>query len=132
MSKPCLTTGILLWPVAVCTLDDLLRDISALDIQIRNGPSDDWEIPLSVQALLCNLNFKPEALPRLKLLLCQLFGCLADAVAYIHSQNVKHKDIKPANLVIGNWWYLLYALFVCPNWNYEGLGMLVTVLRCSQ
>jgi serine/threonine protein kinase len=32
--------------------------------------------------------------------LCNFFPCLAEALDYLHMENVKHKDIKPANILI--------------------------------
>lgn len=32
--------------------------------------------------------------------LLHVFGCLASALAYLHHQNVSHKDIKPSNVLL--------------------------------
>ena len=33
-------------------------------------------------------------------ILCKAFGCLASALAFIHEQTIRHKDIKPQNILI--------------------------------
>lgn len=35
-----------------------------------------------------------------KICLRRFFGCLANALNYLHSQHVQHKDIKPANILV--------------------------------
>lgn len=32
--------------------------------------------------------------------LLHVFGCLASALAYLHHQNVSHKEIKPSNVLL--------------------------------
>ena len=31
------------------------------------------------------------------------FGCLASGLAFIHSKRIRHKDIKPANILVWNY-----------------------------
>jgi serine/threonine protein kinase len=32
--------------------------------------------------------------------LCKMFGCLSSAVAYLHLNKCRHKDLKPHNILI--------------------------------
>jgi serine/threonine protein kinase len=45
--------------------------------------------------LVSENDFPEEDIDHLKKRRC----CLASAVAYIHSQNIRHKDIKPSNAI---------------------------------
>jgi serine/threonine protein kinase len=35
-----------------------------------------------------------------RIFVASIMGCVANALSYIHSQNIKHKDIKPDNILI--------------------------------
>lgn len=48
-------------------------------------------------------DFQPEKLTHLR----SLFGCMASAVTYIHEQSCRHKDIKPANILLKSGMVLL-------------------------
>ncbi|KAF2763315.1 kinase-like protein [Pseudovirgaria hyperparasitica] len=99
------TLGVLLWPVATCDLDTLFLDIELLHHPDRLAA---WEgrretIHERLEALGLEM---PEATctdqrqrgHHKKLL--TLVGCIACAVEFLHSQNIRHKDIKPANVLI--------------------------------
>jgi serine/threonine protein kinase len=65
--------GIIIDPVADCTLKDYLEMLDG-----RTG---------SLQGNEC-INLET------------WFGCLASGLAFVHAQRIKHKDIKPANILL--------------------------------
>lgn len=71
------TFGIIMEPVADCTLKEYL------EVREHGIDREDWEQP---------------KFDRIKI----WFGCLASGLAYIHSQHIRHKDIKPANILLKN------------------------------
>ena len=48
------------------------------------------------------------------------FGCLATAVEYLHKQKIRHKDIKPKNILIYNKKVLLADFGTSHNWHDDG------------
>ncbi|KAF7512717.1 hypothetical protein GJ744_000284 [Endocarpon pusillum] len=46
----------------------------------------------------------------------RFFGCLATAVDYLHSQKVRHKDIKPENILVKDRSVLLTDFGTSHNW----------------
>ncbi|KAK3337779.1 kinase-like domain-containing protein, partial [Cercophora scortea] len=66
-------------------------DSSSLGLLIL--PIADWNL----REYLCTEDVAPEVRKRC---LRHFFGCLATALAYIHSKGVRHKDIKPENVLI--------------------------------
>lgn len=70
--------GIVMQPLADCDLSTFLRRIVAnrqSGISVQNEDLD---------------------------VLMDSFGCLASSLAYLHNQKIKHKDIKPANILVYN------------------------------
>jgi hypothetical protein len=47
----------------------------------------------------------------------RFFGCLATAVAYLHQNQIRHKDIKPANILVKNRDVLLTDFGTSHNWS---------------
>ncbi|RSL55413.1 hypothetical protein CEP53_007097 [Fusarium sp. AF-6] len=102
---------VLFWPVAVCSLKEFLADTPFI-LQHCKGKFD---IPVTgvpqfkerVSRLLQITNIELTDTERLDNVLREAgrriaasFGCLVEAVSYMHGQNVRHKDIKPANILI--------------------------------
>ncbi|KAI9717137.1 MAG: hypothetical protein M1812_004885 [Candelaria pacifica] len=51
------------------------------------------------------------------LLLRSFFGCLATALAYLHSSQIRHKDIKPANILVNGENVLLTDFGLSLDWQ---------------
>jgi serine/threonine protein kinase len=85
------TLGLLLLPVAVCDLGDFLEEL---------------DNPEQCSKLVCadlglDVNLRDTGLPTDPLLRLQrLFGCISSAVKYLHDVMVKHKDLKPRNVLL--------------------------------
>ncbi|WQF88135.1 Putative serine/threonine-protein kinase, active [Colletotrichum destructivum] len=99
---------LLIWPVAVCNLDELLTDLADL----RSGQGDRGDILKRLEDLdisdptliesgrrhgpteannnsRCPLDF-----------LQRIMGCVAQAVAHCHASKVRHLDLKPSNILL--------------------------------
>ncbi|OCL09242.1 kinase-like protein, partial [Glonium stellatum] len=57
-----------------------------------------------------------------KLCLRTFFGCLANAVLYLHENKFRHKDIKPANILIRGTEVYLTDFGTSRNWSDETRG----------
>jgi len=103
--------GLLLWPVATCDLATLLEDVDWLFKResVENGdlpelskrraePDADRETRLRALGVLTQ-DREIDSDPA-RHLLKQTIGCIASAVAYLHASNVKHKDLKPSNILL--------------------------------
>ncbi|QDS76068.1 hypothetical protein FKW77_005856 [Venturia effusa] len=99
--------GILLWPAPRCDLGALMEDldhylnpallVEELDLQdIERGARLDaimgHGMTSSVQ--------RSAILPLLQRKLLRCFGCLASALAYLHSESIRHKNLKPSNVLL--------------------------------
>ncbi|KAH0543128.1 hypothetical protein FGG08_002554 [Glutinoglossum americanum] len=85
--------GILLWPVAICDLNTLLlRFESPLEHQSK----DPWRrLGFSIMEAS-----QSEKLAHPALFLKRNFGCLANAITYLHGNGIRHKDLKPQNILV--------------------------------
>ena len=67
--------------------------------------------------LLCQpRSFIVERLPSLR----NYFGCLASAVAYLHRQRVRHRDLKPQNILIKNHEIYITDFGNALDWSKKG------------
>ncbi|KAH0558969.1 hypothetical protein GP486_004413 [Trichoglossum hirsutum] len=69
------TFGIIMEPVADCNLEEFFEMLNARSPAVGQGESVHME---------------------------KWFGCLASGLAFIHSQRIRHKDIRPANILVSN------------------------------
>jgi serine/threonine protein kinase len=74
------TFGIVMHPVADCSLKDYLYNFS-----------ESWLNASSAAERLLRANFAK---------IGRWFGCLASGLAFIHANHIRHKDIKPANILV--------------------------------
>ena len=105
--------GLLLWPVATCDLATLLEDADWL----RKRTTDrNWEASDALVSVYSegHDHDREPAFVSLRLVggdsqqtlnntityLEKTIGCIASAVSYLHGSGIKHKDLKPSNVVL--------------------------------
>ncbi|KAF2113256.1 kinase-like domain-containing protein [Lophiotrema nucula] len=112
------TVGILLWPVAGCDLGVFLDDLDTLQPQTTRSyyypghrkykrsfislHSDDLFLRFcDIHAITPDSDgiFEYNIDPAFDLL-SSSFGCIASALAFLHGQGIKHKDLKPSNILL--------------------------------
>ncbi|KAL7941212.1 kinase-like domain-containing protein [Trichoderma barbatum] len=97
---------LLIWPAAVCDLDTLLDNLDS----IRTGKGDREDILARLDALELNdlsaiepstVTQNMDSLAKCPFeFLRGVVGCAARAMAYCHSNDVRHLDIKPSNILL--------------------------------
>ncbi|KAL5315299.1 hypothetical protein ACEPPN_016166 [Leptodophora sp. 'Broadleaf-Isolate-01'] len=85
--------GLLLFPAAACDLGVYLDE---LDEDLRSGNTDLGEAMLKI----CERLDVPPYFSHAKERLNRVYGCLANAVQYLHGSDVRHKDLKPRNILL--------------------------------
>ncbi|TVY93174.1 hypothetical protein LAWI1_G000420 [Lachnellula willkommii] len=101
---------LLLYPVAVCDLNRFLEDVD----DIHSGAYADREdamnrmqdLGLKDVSTIEELAFsghQSQSIPRTATavgFLQQILGCMTEALAYIHAQQIRHLDLKPKNILL--------------------------------
>ena len=112
--------GLLIWPVAICDLAALLHDIDIAHSWYVHGPAlaaktshDEEDVVYAIEALArfesgmmspgiiterstAFLELYENTLNRLQ----KSIGCIASAVAWLHDCQIRHKDLKPSQILI--------------------------------
>lgn len=88
--------GILLAPVATCDLATLLDDLNTSHF---SPSSSNEESPQNLKNLDLVDGESTLSSVRIRGRLMNSLGCMASAIAYLHDQNVRHKDLKPSNIL---------------------------------
>ncbi|KAF3032500.1 hypothetical protein E8E12_003714 [Didymella heteroderae] len=98
------SVGLLLYPVAVCDLESFFDDAEAY---WQDNAADYQDTRLRQLGYSAKSPAKHKAWP-----IYSQIGCLLSAVAYLHSQSIRHKDIKPSNILLsqGRLWLSDFGL----------------------
>jgi serine/threonine protein kinase len=88
--------GLLLYPVAVCDLHTLFEDFEAISSNQTLDPAQ--KVRMSGLGLPSE-DFASWRRVSWRFLVSKM-GCMTSAVEYLHSQEVRHKDLKPANILL--------------------------------
>lgn len=97
---------LLLWPVAKCDLATFLEDVNVL-VRVREGNVEDLSEgdQSSASERFASLGFDISQSPAglmdsLTKRLDETLGCLTSAIVYLHAQKIRHKDLKPSNILL--------------------------------
>jgi serine/threonine protein kinase len=85
--------GLLLHPVAVCDLGVLLDELDENQNLAWADCSEDFK------KLMERLGFRDDR-HKMRERLTRVYGCLANAIQYLHNSDIRHKDIKPQNILL--------------------------------
>lgn len=94
--------GLLLFPVATCDLATFFEDSEAISTNRSASPASEERL-----VALGLLDKTPERLEfRWRKFISSRMGCFVSAIDYLHRQRIRHKDLKPSNVLLstGNIW----------------------------
>jgi hypothetical protein len=92
--------GVLLYPVAICDLATFLEDWDAI---LMDSPEDHAREERDER--MTRLGVRRETPEKrvsfdASIILISQMGCIISAVEYLHSQSIRHKDLKPSNILL--------------------------------
>ncbi|KAF2471545.1 kinase-like protein [Lindgomyces ingoldianus] len=91
--------GLLIWPVARC---DLSVVFEVMDMRRSYNQDFDQDRRLSEKLAdhCLNANEFRDIVGQKEERMWSIFGCLTATMAYLHRNNIRHKDIKPSNILL--------------------------------
>ncbi|KAI9817107.1 MAG: hypothetical protein M1827_001219 [Pycnora praestabilis] len=87
--------GMLLKPAAQCDLSTFLEELGDFPFDPQSSLELWKSLDLSVTEV--DINGRPQ---EPLTLLRQIHGCIANAVEYLHKNDIRHKDLKPRNILL--------------------------------
>jgi serine/threonine protein kinase len=85
--------GLLLHPVAACDLGVFLAELDENQNLAWTECSEDFKKWME------RLGFRDDR-HKMRERLTRVYGCLANAIQYLHNNDIRHKDIKPQNILL--------------------------------
>jgi serine/threonine protein kinase len=107
--------SLVIWPVAHCDLSALLNDFGTLvdwnsrDVTrpiLDDNAATDLLSSVEILSHLVDLKMPQNSrevswlVEKTKHRLLECFGCIANAVAYLHLHGIRHKDLKPSQILL--------------------------------
>jgi serine/threonine protein kinase len=107
--------GILLYPVAMCDLTTFLEDVDFLQQRFRRPyslgrSSPEFKERISRCATISRIRVEPwdrvsilrDVINAARARIWESYGCITSAMLYLHRNSIKHKDIKPLNILLSH------------------------------
>jgi serine/threonine protein kinase len=86
--------GLLLHPVAICDLGKFLDELDENQHLAQADHSEEFKKLMNCLGFQNDIRGMRDRLNR-------VYGCLANAIEYLHDSDIRHKDIKPQNILLG-------------------------------